>query len=103
MRLWSLSHSNIGKSRQLPLVRREIPVARTGFVTVAAFAVSDGGVAPVIHAHLQQGSARDADAGGYGATFQMTGRQGGARRGAPKMPDAVGVLADAENYGAVLL
>ena len=86
----------------LPIVRGEIPVAGAGFVVVAAGAVSDGWVAPVTHAHLQQGSAGDFYLGLYRAAFEMAGRESGAGGCAPEMPDSVGILADAEDYGAAV-
>jgi len=92
----------IGKGRLLPLVRWEIPIAGAGFVVVAAGGVADSGVAPIIHAHLQQGAAGDSDAGFDGASFEVAGREGGAGGGAPEMPDAVGIFADAEDYGAAV-
>ena len=53
----------------LPILRRKIPVAGSGLVIVAAGAVPDGWVAPVIHAHLEQSSAGDSYLGFYGAAF----------------------------------
>jgi len=89
---------NIRERGFLPIFRGEVPIAGAGFVIVAAGAVSNGGVAPIIHAHLQKGSARDSDAGLYGAAFEMACGECGAGGRAPEMPDAVGVLADSENY-----
>jgi len=37
-----------------------------------------------------------------GAAFERALREGGARGGAPEMPDAAGVLADAEDYGVAV-
>ena len=56
------------------------------------------GVAPIVHAHLQQGPLRNFDAGFDGAAFEAPGWQRGSGRGAPEMPDAVGALADFEDY-----
>src|SRR5208282_2886820 len=57
----------------LPLVGGEIPVAGSGFVVVSAWAVGDGRGAPIVHAHLQQGSGRNFDAGFDGAAFEVSG------------------------------
>ena len=58
--------------------------------------------APVIHAHLEQGSPGDSDAGFYSAAFQMAWRESGAGRCTPKVPDAVRALADAQYHGAAV-
>lgn len=74
-------------------------MAGASFVIVAPLFVSDGGITPVIHAHLQQCSARDADTCSDGASFEVTRRKCGAGRRAPEVPDTLEILADAEDDG----
>ena len=49
LELWA---SDICEHRFLPLRRREIPIAGSGFVIVSTQAVGDGRQAPIVHTHL---------------------------------------------------
>src|SRR5207248_7692029 len=54
----------VGEDGLLPFIRREIPIASAGFVIVAAGAVGGRGIAPIVHAYLEEGATRN-----FGADF----------------------------------
>src|SRR5207253_285802 len=55
---------SVGEDGFLPFIRREIPIAGTGFVIVAAGPVGGREIAPIVHPNLEEGAARN-----FGADF----------------------------------
>jgi len=86
----------------LPLAGREIPIAGAGFMIVAAGAVLDRGIVPVIEADLQHCTPGNLCPHTDGTAFEMTDGNRGAGRIRPEVPDAVWVLADTENHRTVV-
>jgi hypothetical protein len=90
--------ADVGEGGFLPYLGRQVPVAGPGFVVVGIrSAPGDGGIAPIVHAELQEGSWPDADAGFGAAAFEFARGNCGAGPREARSADAVGALANIKN------